>query len=355
MVAAGLAANTPHMISATITALSRLMFEFQDQLPRDMLEEMVATIVVFVASKNREIVKSALGFIKVAVVSLPEDVLRPHLGELVPALLGWVHDHKNHFKTKTIHIFERMIRKFGYDSVYNKAGEGDQKKVLEHIKKKKDRAKRQKMARAQNGDDEEEGPQRKSTGNAFDDALYGSASEESDDEEVAPTAATTKRGQQQAQNTRKGRDTAAYLHEDEDAPLDLLDRSIAGRVTGQNPNATKRRKPGQDAADFKTDKETGRMIIDEDGSDAEGAAPSTGDLLAGSAYQTAMTSVDGMSRDARGRLKLNKANKRGRALEAENDVDMLEGIMDDDGDRRKKTKRVAEKLGSEFRSKVRDL
>lgn len=117
---------------------------------------MVATIVVFVASKNREIVKSALGFVKVAVVSLPEGVLRPQLGNLVPALLGWVHDHKNHFKTKTIHIFERMIRKFGYDAVYKKAGEGDQKKVLEHIKKKKDRAKRQKIARAQDGDEGEE-------------------------------------------------------------------------------------------------------------------------------------------------------------------------------------------------------
>ena len=32
MVAAGLAASTPHMISATITALSRLMFEFQGEL-----------------------------------------------------------------------------------------------------------------------------------------------------------------------------------------------------------------------------------------------------------------------------------------------------------------------------------
>ena len=31
MVAAGLAASTPHMISATITALSRLMFEFQGE------------------------------------------------------------------------------------------------------------------------------------------------------------------------------------------------------------------------------------------------------------------------------------------------------------------------------------
>jgi ribosomal RNA-processing protein 12 len=176
MVAAGLAASTPHMISATITALSRLMFEYQsesdqarfrsdseshlstpsDDLPRSMLDEMVATIVVFVGSKNREIVKSALGFVKVAVVSLPEGVLRPQLGTLVPALLGWVHDHKNHFKDKTVHIFERMIRKFGYDDIYRNSGEGDEKKVLEHIKKRKDRAKRQKIARAQNGDQEDD-------------------------------------------------------------------------------------------------------------------------------------------------------------------------------------------------------
>ena len=188
--------------------------------------------------------------------------------------------------------------------------------------------------------------QRKTTGNAFDDALYGSASEESDNEEVE-RAVANKKGQQK---TRKGQDNGAFIREDEDAPMDLLDRSIAGRVTGQNPAATKRRQPGQDAADFKTDKESGRMIIDEDGSEAEG--PTTNDILAGSAYQTALTSVDGMSRDARGRLKLNKANKRGRAIEAENDVDMLEGIMDDDKDRKKKAKRTPEKLGSEFRSKV---
>jgi hypothetical protein len=31
MVAAGLAATTPHMISATITALSRLLFEYQGE------------------------------------------------------------------------------------------------------------------------------------------------------------------------------------------------------------------------------------------------------------------------------------------------------------------------------------
>lgn len=110
---------------------------------------------MFLQSKNREIVKSALGFVKVAIVALPHDAITPHLQALVPALLGWVHDHKNHFKQKTVHIFERMIRKFGYDDIYRFAGEGDEKKVLVGIRRKKERAKKKKAAG--DGDEEEEG------------------------------------------------------------------------------------------------------------------------------------------------------------------------------------------------------
>lgn len=232
MVAAGLAGNTPHMISATITALARLMFEYQDSIPAEMLNELVATVVVFVASKNREIVKSALGFVKVAVVALPEEAMRPHLPALVPALLGWVHDHKNHFKLKTVHIFERMIRKFGYQDVYSQAGDTDAKKVLEHIKKKKDRAKKQKMAkaaRAEEGDEEQEDAPRRAAGSAFEDALYGSDSDESDAEDAGPRKVGAPGGPKS-----RGAGAGAYIQEDEGEPMDLLDRSIAGKVTRES-------------------------------------------------------------------------------------------------------------------------
>ena len=126
-------------------------------MPVDIISQLVSTISVFVASKNREIVKSALGFVKVAVVALSPDSVHPHLSTLVPALLGWVHDHKNHFKQKTVHIFERMIRKFGYDTIIRNAGEGEEKKVLENIKRKKERAKRKKANTEQN-EEEQVGP-----------------------------------------------------------------------------------------------------------------------------------------------------------------------------------------------------
>ncbi len=48
----------PHMISATITALSRLVYEFKENLEQSVLDDLLSTIEVYVQSANREIVKS---------------------------------------------------------------------------------------------------------------------------------------------------------------------------------------------------------------------------------------------------------------------------------------------------------
>lgn len=169
MVAGGLAGSTPHMVSATITAISRLVFEFkgksshgllssssvnfcEDSLSNTMKSEIFATMLVFLASANREIVKSVLGYIKLSIHTYPVDLIQPHLKELVPALLTWSHDHKNHFKSKVRHIFERLLRRFSWEDVYSAAGEEEASKVLVNIKKRKERAKRKKA----NREDEEE-------------------------------------------------------------------------------------------------------------------------------------------------------------------------------------------------------
>ena len=118
-----------------------------------MQSEIFTTLLVFLTSANREIVKSVLGFIKLAIHTMPVDIMRPHLKELVPALLKWSHDHKNHFKAKVRHIFERMLRRFGWEDVYACAQEEEARKVLLNIKKRKDRAKRK---RANIVDEDEE-------------------------------------------------------------------------------------------------------------------------------------------------------------------------------------------------------
>ncbi|KAJ7163578.1 armadillo-type protein [Mycena crocata] len=337
MVAGGLAGATPHMISATVTAISRLVFEFKDAIPASMHTEILSTLLVFISSANREIVKSILGFVKLAIHTLPADLIRPHLPTLVPALLGWSHDHKNHFKAKVRHIFERMLRRFGWEEVYGCAGEEEAAKVLVNIKKRKERAKRKKA----NAKDEDDEPVAKpATGDAFEDVLYGSESEidDSDDDGPQQTRAAVS-------GKRKGLEQGARIRMDDDEPMDLL-QGAASRIT--HGNANRRRKPGQDAARFKTDDDTGKMIIDDEGDAAE-----QGDAVvdvAGTAYRESMTSVDGFTRGANGRVKFNKDTKKRRRENEEEDVEMGDG--EGANNKSKKAKRKMEpKFGHEFKAK----
>lgn len=118
-----------------------------------MHEEIITTLLVFLSSANREIVKSVLGFVKLAIHTLPVEALRPHMPQLVPALLNWSHDHKNHFKVKVRHIFERILRRFSFEEVLACANDSDATKVLTNIKKRKERAKRKKAERRDDEDD----------------------------------------------------------------------------------------------------------------------------------------------------------------------------------------------------------
>ncbi len=127
-----------------------------DSISTKMHTEIIQTLLVFLTSANREIVKSVLGFVKLSIHTLPTDLLRPHLGELVPALLRWSHDHNNHFKVKVRHIFERMLRRFSWEEVYVCAGNDESGKVLLNIKKRKDRAKRKRANRENTEESEEE-------------------------------------------------------------------------------------------------------------------------------------------------------------------------------------------------------
>lgn len=155
MVSAGLAGSTPHMISASITALTRILYQFKDDIKPDLVGEMVTTLDLFLTSKNREIVRSVLGFVKVCIISLPVDMMLPRFGTLVPNLMVWSHEHKAHFKAKVKHIVERMIRRFGYNAV-ERFVPGEDKKLVVNIRKTRERKKRQKDAVTEGGDEDEE-------------------------------------------------------------------------------------------------------------------------------------------------------------------------------------------------------
>ncbi|KZV69917.1 NUC173-domain-containing protein [Peniophora sp. CONT] len=361
MLAGGLAGGSPHMISATITALARVVFEFHDDISSNMQTELLTTLLVFLPSTNREIVKSALGFLKLAIShSFPKPIITPHLPQLVPALLARAHDHKNHFKVKVRHILERLIRRFGYEDVRKAAedggvaGGGEGLKVLGNIKKRKDRAKRKRAAVEEAGEGESDGEEKEGkggkAGDAFEDVLYGSESEiEDSDEEEGGGAKKGRdgRGGQTQQGKSGKREFGARLRGDDEQPMDLLS-GAASRVTNAQQ---KRRKPGQDASHFTTDTD-GRMVIDDSASSADERA--AGEDVAGTAYREQMTSADGFTRDSRGRVKFNKDTKKRRRENADEDVDMDLGDATSKGrgtGERPAKRRSDQGLGREFKAK----
>ncbi|PTB40044.1 uncharacterized protein TrAFT101_004911 [Trichoderma asperellum] len=309
MVSAGLAGSTPHMISASVTAISRLLYEFRSSLSEQTLSDLVQTMDLFLTSNNREIVKSCLGFVKVSVISLPVELMMPRLATLVPNLVTWSKEHKGHFKSKVRHILERMVRRFGFDAINNACPDSD-KKLLANIRKTKERAKRKKDAAKSahdedaSDDDEEDG--KRQYENEYDRALYSSDSEESEGEGDEEDARPKKKAQ-------KGGKT--YIVEDDDEPLDLLDKKALASISTTKP--VKLRKPQRTKA--KTDLD-GKLILGKDDDEEEGAMEVDQPENSGvGAYVAAIKGRDAARRGRGGKLKF--SNKRSRDGDDGDDMD----------------------------------
>lgn len=307
MASAGLAGSTPHMISASITALTRLLYEFHGRLQESTVTDLVQTMDLFLTSNNREIVRSVLGFVKVCIISLPSNIVMPRLQTLIPNLIVWSHEHKQHFKAKVKHIFERMIRRFGVDVVERHTPESD-RKLIANIRKTRER--RKKKRDVDEVDSAAPGAQQQRKGkfeSEYDEAVYGSASEsESDisDDEVLGRAAS------KGQKAKKS--GSQYIVEDEDEPLDLLDRKALAHVSSTKPQKNRGAPEGKKNK-AKTDID-GKLVFNED-SDLEvlefddqgmvdGAEPGDGTLEGGiNAYVSAIKGKNAPERGRRGKLK----------------------------------------------------
>ncbi|KAI1059317.1 hypothetical protein LB507_003623 [Fusarium sp. FIESC RH6] len=308
MVSAGLAGSTPHMISASITAISRLLYEFRSDLSDATLSDLVQTMDLFLTSNNREIVKSCLGFVKVCVIGLPVELMLPRLSTLVPNLIVWSHEHKGHFKAKVKHILERMVRRFGYDNIHKNCPDDD-KKLIVNIRKTKERSKKKKdAARGEDGeesDDDEEGQPKRQFENEYDQALYSSDSDDGDEseDEVRPKKKAQKGGK-------------TYIVEDDDEPLDLLDKKALANISSTKP--VKMRKPQRTKAKFDLD---GKLILGKDDDDEMELDDPNPEASGVGAYVAALKGKDVAKRGRGGKLKF--SNRR------TNDDDDEDFEMDD--------------------------
>lgn len=266
IIAAGMIGESQHMVTATITAYSCLVFEFKDVIDKNMLWEIYDTVELYLTSNSREIVKSAIGFTKVVVLTFPADEVREKVPQLLPKLLRWSHEHTGHFKSKIKHIIERLVRRFGEEFMEQIFPEED-RKLLSNIKKQRNRNKKKGVA-----DEEEEEKDSKTAEapvstkgsrfmSAFDDVMY-SDSDSDDDGEFQEF--------DEEGNKKKNKKSQQYIMENKENPLDLLDAKTLSHISSSRPKkydskrASKKEDYYQKDADGKLILNDGQTNKDED-------------------------------------------------------------------------------------------
>jgi len=170
---AGLGGQTAHMISATVLALARLVFEFKGELVHT-LPSLFGAITTLLEDRTHEIARAVLGFVKAAVTWLPTELLEPYLPALLAALLTWSADSRNEFRLKVRVIIERLMRKVGADTLKQFFPE-EHAKFLVHIRKKIEREKRHTVRRREEA---------KNRTDEFYETVEGDEEEEEDAEDV---------------------------------------------------------------------------------------------------------------------------------------------------------------------------
>ncbi|XP_043912174.1 RRP12-like protein [Protopterus annectens] len=245
LVYAGLVGSVT-MISCTVLALTRLVYEFKDLMSTLVLEELLQNVCLLLGSKTREIVKSALGFVKVIVFIMDIKLLAQHLQLIMEGIGNIKDDIRRNLRVKLKNIYTKFIRKFGFDLVKSMLPE-DCHKVLVNIRKTEAKNKKFKAMKsvAEAGSDSED-EHFKESGNSIEEILAETDSEEENKKPV----------KEPKKQVRKK--SLAWLKEgEEDEPLNFLDPKVTHRVLATRPGVNKSSKTKHD---FKITSD-GRLII----------------------------------------------------------------------------------------------
>ncbi|XP_053439817.1 RRP12-like protein [Nycticebus coucang] len=241
------------MVSCSILALTHLLFEFKGLMGTSTVEQLLENVCLLLASRTRDVVKSALGFIKVAVVVMNVAHLAKHVQLVMEAIGKLSDDMRRHFRMKLRNLFTKFIRKFGFDLVKGLLPR-EYHKVLVNIRKAESRAKRQRALSQAAVEEEEEPAQGK--GDSIEEILA-----DSEEEEEEEGSEKEERSQGREQRKLAWQKSRAWLKEGGgDEPLNFLDPKVAQRVLATQPGPVRGKKKDHG---FKVSAD-GRLIIKEE-------------------------------------------------------------------------------------------
>ncbi|XP_046383339.1 RRP12-like protein [Ischnura elegans] len=263
LVMAGLA-GSPVLISSTILALGRVVHEFKGLFPMDLLKNILENVCLLMVTTSREVVNSALSFAKVLVQSYGANDFAQFVPTLVKSLSCMVDDTKRHFRIPVRHLFERLVRRYGYDAVARVVPESDAvtHKRLNNIRKMQARKKRMRDEGEEDDDNESAADdfQVKAKPMSIEEIL---AESDSDDEFFGE-----EKKQKKVQNKKGKKQQNTWIQEGgDDSIVDFTDAAVAKRISTSKPGAaqplpTQVKKEKKEL--FKTAPD-GRLIITEDG------------------------------------------------------------------------------------------
>ncbi|VEU40436.1 unnamed protein product [Pseudo-nitzschia multistriata] len=146
-IAAAVGSGTPHMRSAAVTALARLVFELSkdDQDVQDLLPALLKTVLVLSDDPSREVTKSMVVFVRVSVSAATPEQLEPLLPDILNGLLKY-HRGKDRFREKIKIIIKKLVKHFGYEALMPYVPPSDSR-LLTHMRKLSEREKRRKLSR----------------------------------------------------------------------------------------------------------------------------------------------------------------------------------------------------------------
>ncbi|EEB09479.1 rRNA processing protein Rrp12-like protein [Schizosaccharomyces japonicus yFS275] len=133
MMVAILVDPTAQHAPVAITALSRIVYEFREDIGSDMLNTLFETVETYLGGKHHESARSSIGFVKMFVTSFPASALEARLNTLMPMLFRWLKEHNAYVKLKAKQLVDRMIRVFGVQKLGQFTEDEDDKKWLNKV------------------------------------------------------------------------------------------------------------------------------------------------------------------------------------------------------------------------------
>lgn len=146
VVAAAIGSNTSHMRSAAVTGLSRLVFEFasKDLDVLNMIPVLLKTVLMLSDDPSREVTKSVILFVRVAISRSSSTQLEPLLPDILGGLLKY-HRGKDRFRSKIKIIIKKLVKMFGYDALMPFVPPSDAR-LLTHMRKLAEREARRRKS-----------------------------------------------------------------------------------------------------------------------------------------------------------------------------------------------------------------